>query len=54
MPSKARPIEEFLKVGYVDKNLLTKTDKGTYQEGILSPLLANIFLQDVLIPGLNK
>ncbi len=41
-------IEKFLKAGYVDDNLLVKTDKGTPQGSILSPLLANIFLHYVL------
>jgi len=41
-------IEKFLKAGYVDNNLLIKTDIGTPQGSILSPLLANIFLHYVL------
>ena len=41
-------IEKFLKAGYVDNDLLIKTDKGTPQGSILSPLLANIFLHYVL------
>jgi len=41
-------IEKFLKAGYVDNNLLIKTDVGTPQGSILSPLLANIFLHYVL------
>jgi len=41
-------IEKFLKAGYVDNNLLIKTDRGTPQGSILSPLLANIFLHYVL------
>jgi len=41
-------IEKFLKAGYIDDNLLVKTDIGTPQGSILSPLLANIFLHYVL------
>jgi len=41
-------IKRFLKAGYVDNNLLVKTDVGTPQGSILSPLLANIFLHYVL------
>lgn len=41
-------IKRFLKVGYIDNNLLVKTDIGTPQGSILSPLLANIFLHYVL------
>jgi len=41
-------INRFLKAGYVDNNLLVKTDIGTPQGSILSPLLANIFLHYVL------
>ena len=41
-------IERFLVAGYIDKDHLTITDKGTPQGSILSPMLANIFLHYVL------
>jgi RNA-directed DNA polymerase len=41
-------IEEFLKAGYIDEGMLVRTDIGTPQGSILSPMLANIFLHYVL------
>lgn len=41
-------IERFLKAGYVDAGLLVRSDEGTPQGSILSPMLANIFLHYVL------
>jgi len=41
-------INKFLKVGYVDNGKLTRTEQGTPQGSILSPMLANIFLHYVL------
>ncbi len=41
-------IKRFLKAGYVDAGLLVKSKSGTPQGGILSPILANIFLHYVL------
>ncbi len=46
-------IERFLKAGYVDDHHLVKTEKGTAQGSILSPLLANIFLHYVLDKWFN-
>jgi RNA-directed DNA polymerase len=40
-------IGKFLKAGYIDNDLLVKTEKGTPQGSILSPILANIFLHYV-------
>ena len=41
-------IEKFLKAGYVDDGLLVRSDEGTPQGSILSPMLANIFLHYIL------
>lgn len=41
-------ISKFLKAGYLDNGQLVKSDKGTPQGSILSPMLANIFLHYVL------
>ncbi len=41
-------IEKFLNAGYIDEGVLVRTDKGTPQGSILSPMLANIFLHYVL------
>ena len=41
-------IGKFLKAGYIDDGQLVKSDKGTAQGSILSPMLANIFLHYVL------
>ncbi|MBW2369979.1 MAG: group II intron reverse transcriptase/maturase [Deltaproteobacteria bacterium] len=47
-------IKKFLKAGYVDDGLLVKTDTGTPQGSILSPMLANIFLHYVLDTWFEK
>jgi group II intron reverse transcriptase/maturase len=41
-------IRKFLKAGYVENGMLERTDKGTPQGSIMSPMLANIFLHYVL------
>jgi len=41
-------IEKFLEAGYVDDGELIRTENGTPQGSILSPMLANIFLHYVL------
>jgi len=41
-------VEKLLKVGYVDNGELIKTDLGTPQGSIVSPMVANIFLHYVL------
>jgi group II intron reverse transcriptase/maturase len=46
-------IEKFLTAGYIDDSHLVKTEKGTPQGSILSPMLANIFLHYVLDKWFN-
>ena len=41
-------INKFLRAGYVDDGELIRTERGTPQGSILSPMLANIFLHYVL------
>jgi group II intron reverse transcriptase/maturase len=47
-PTLLALIDRFLKAGYVDDGLLVRSDEGTPQGSILSPMLANIFLHYVL------
>ncbi len=47
-------IERFLKAGYIDKDHLVQTEKGTPQGSILSPMLSNIFLHYVLDKWFNE
>lgn len=43
-----RTIGKWLNAGIMEKGLRTKPTKGTPQGGVISPLLSNIFLHDVL------
>jgi len=47
-PRILRIIETFLKAGVMEKGSYAKPEQGTPQGGILSPLLANIYLHYVL------
>ena len=43
-----RMIDKWLKAGVLEHGLLQRTTEGTPQGGVVSPLLANIYLHHVL------
>src|SRR3712207_7833693 len=47
-------IKAMLSVGYIEYDMLKNDDKGTPQGGILSPLLANVYLKDRKSTRLNS
>jgi RNA-directed DNA polymerase len=47
-PNLLRLIARFLKNGYMEEGTLFATEKGTPQGGIISPILANLYLHYVL------
>lgn len=49
-----RYIVRFLKSGYVENGIKHKTDKGTPQGGLISPVLANVYLHYVLDEWFTK
>jgi RNA-directed DNA polymerase len=53
-PSFLRIIERFLIAGYKDTELLVESVKGVPQGGTLSPMLANVFLHNVLDEWFEK
>lgn len=53
-PSFLRLITRFLKAGIMEEGNYMETDIGTQQGGIVSPVLANIYLHYVLDPWYEK
>ena len=47
-PNLLRIISRFLRGGYMEESRRYKTDKGTPQGGVISPILANVYLHYVL------
>jgi group II intron reverse transcriptase/maturase len=43
-----RAVDKWLKAGVLERGQVTRSDEGTPQGGVLSPLLANIYLHEVL------
>ncbi|HAZ13859.1 MAG TPA: group II intron reverse transcriptase/maturase [Bdellovibrionales bacterium] len=43
-----RAIDKWLKAGVMEAGIVTQTTKGTPQGGVISPMLANIYLHEVL------
>jgi RNA-directed DNA polymerase len=52
--SLLRLIERFLKAGIMEEGKFIQTDRGTPQGGVLSPILANIYLHYILDLWLEK
>ncbi len=44
IPMDKRILRKWLKAGYIDKSTLHKTENGTPQGGIISPVMANLVL----------
>ncbi|MDZ4676508.1 MAG: group II intron reverse transcriptase/maturase [Oligoflexia bacterium] len=53
-PALLRLIKRFLKNGYMEEGKLHATDEGTPQGGVISPILANIYLHYVLDLWMQK
>jgi len=43
-----RAIDKWLKAGVLESGAVTRSDEGTPQGGVISPLLANVYLHEVL------
>jgi hypothetical protein len=43
-----RYVKRFLKAGIMENGAVSASDKGTHQGGIVSPILANIYLHSVI------
>jgi retron-type reverse transcriptase len=49
-----RMIDKWLKAGVLEKGILRRMTDGTPQGGVISPLLSNIYLHDVLDEWFEK